>query len=625
MATLVEFRAKHPEYNDMPDLALADALHKKFYADVPKPDFYQSVGLFASPNQIPGGATPAPVAKTSDRSVMDMVGGVLETPLALGSAVVGGIVRPVAGVVGELLSPAPQGSPEAIAAGQRAMQQSSRGLFTPRTQTGQDIMGGINEAMGYVAGGLPMQPMGTLTATANALAAPAMRQAGTMAQQGAAAVPPMVRQATAPITNALTRSPAQMAGGGAAVTADELLRTERLQRLNIPSTIGERTKSLPQQQFESQAERGSLGGINEGASRDIQQNMSNFRGTQKQAIANNFARMSDEVGAKTTEASKVGEIVDEALNAEYTKKFNDYKNKYRLADESGETLKPIPYQPLLNFINTKTPTFRKTLDPILDSVAESLVMNDPSKTGQITVRALEDIYQQIGKVKNSPSARELKDIITQIGDGAGGKLYQQARTARLNLARQFEDVQKVDALLSTKTGYADRKVALDKVFDHVVLKGPLEEMRTVTTLLKKGGAQGQQAMAELRGQTIQHLEDALIKNDSMSAAAFTKVVNQLDKERKLEYLFGKKGRDHILDLRDGVRDVLVKEPGAVNFSGTGSAVMQGLRASLREVPGVGFPIKMAQGLYTKSQVSKALKQPTNQLAPSTPPTNNLAP
>jgi hypothetical protein len=452
-----------------------------------------------------------------------------------------------------------------------------------------------------------------------------MRQAGTMVQQGAAAVPSMVRQTTVPITNALTRQSPQMAGGGAAVTADELLRTERLQRLNIPSTIGERTKSLPQQQFESQAERGSLGGINEGASRDIQQNMSNFRGTQKQAIANNFARMSDEVGAQTTEASKVGEIVDEALNAEYTKKFNDYKNKYRLADESGETLQPVPYQPLLDFINAKTPTFRKTLDPILDSVAEALVMNDPNKTGQITVRALEDIYQQIGKVKNSPSARELKDIITQIGDGAGGKLYQQARTARLNLARQFEDVQKVDALLSTKTGYADRKVALDKVFDHVVLKGPLEEMRTVTTLLKKGGAQGQQAMAELRGQTIQHLEDALIKNDSMSAAAFTKAVNQLDKERKLEYLFGKKGRDHILDLRDGVRDVLVKEPGAVNFSGSGSAVIQGLRATLQAIPGVGFPIKMGEGLYAKSQVAKALKQPTNQLAPSTPPVNNLAP
>ena len=111
----------------------------------------------------------------------------------------------------------------------------------------------------------------------------------------------------------------------------------------------------------------------------------------------------------------------------------------------------------------------------------------------------------------------------------------------------------------------------------------------------------------------------------MSAASFTKIVNQLDKERKLEYLFGKKGRDHILDLRDGVRDVLVKEPGAVNFSGSGSAVMQGFRASLRAIPGIGFPIKMGEGLYAKSQVSKALKQPTNQLAPSTPPVNNLAP
>jgi hypothetical protein len=570
--------------------------------------------LAARVAKIPGGAMQAPAAKP-ERSAMDVIGGVLETPLALASGAVGGLVRPVATMVGELSSPYPQGSPQAIAAGQRAMQAASRGLYTPQTQTGQEIMGGMSEALGFLP---PMQPMGTLTATANALAAPAMRQATDATSQ-------VAQRATAPIRNALTRSNQQMSGMGAANTAEELLRAERLQRLDIPSTVGERTKNLPQQQFESQAERGSLGGISEGASKDIQESMANFRGTQKQAIANNFARMSDEIGAETTEASKVGEIVDAALNAEYTKKFNDYKAKYKLADESGETLQPVSYQPLLDFINAKTPTFRKTLDPILDSVAESLAMNDPSKTGQITVRALEDIYQQIGKVKNSPSARDLKNIITQIGDDAGGQLYQQARTARSNLARQFEDVQKVDALLSTKTGYADRKVALDKVFDYVVLKGPLEEMRTVTTLLKKGGAKGQQAMAELRGQTIQYLEDSLIKGDQMSVASFTKIVNQLDKERKLEYLFGKKGRDHILDLRDGIRDVLVKEPGAVNFSGSGSAVIQGLRATLRAIPGVGFPIKMGEGLYAKSQVSKALKQPTNQLAPSAQPTNNLAP
>jgi hypothetical protein len=572
---------------------------------------------FASVDQIPGARTAAPAATKPDRSALDVIGGVLETPLALASGVVGGVVQPVARIVGELSSPYPQGSRQATEAGLRTMQAASRGLYRPQSQTGQDIMSGIGKAFSFLP---PIQPMGTLTATANALAAPAMRQAREVAT-------PVVQQAVAPVVNALSRPDRQMSGMGAANTAEELLRTERLQRLNIPSTVGERTKSLPQQQFESQAERGSLGGISEGASRDIQQNMSNFRGTQKQAIANNFARMSDEVGAETTEASKVGEIVDAALNAEYTKKFNEYKAKYKLADEAGETLQPVAYQPLLDFISTKTPTARKTLDPILDSVAEALAMNDPGQTGQITVRALEDIYQQIGKVKNSANAGQLKSIITEIGDGVGGELYQSARQARRQLAREFEDVQKVDALLSTKTGYADRKIALDKVFNYVVLQGPLEEMRTVTKLLKKGGPRGQQAMAELRGQTIQHLEDALIKGDQMSVASFTKIVNQLDKERKLEYLFGKKGRDHILDLRDGVRDVLVKEPGAVNYSGTASVVMQGLRSmeSMSDIPLIGTATKIARGLYTKGQVSKALKQPTNQLVPSAQPTNNLAP
>lgn len=567
--------------------------------------------------QIPGGVTSAPAAAKQGRSAMDVLGGVLETPLALGSAVVGGFVRPAASVVGELASPYRQGSPEATAAGQRAMQQVSRGLFTPRTQTGQDIMSSIGNAMGYVNEALPMQPMGTLTATANALARPAMQQAIT-------AGPAAVSQVTAPITNALTRQGPQMPGMGAANTAEDLIRTERLQRLNIPSTLGERTKSLPQQQFESRAQLGSIPGLADDAKTAVQEQMTAFRANQKQSIANNFARMSDEVGAQSTEASKVGEIVDEALNAEYTKRFNDYKAKYRLADNAGETLQPVSYQPLLDFINSKTPTFRKTLDPILDSVAESLLMNDPGKTGQITVRALEDIYQQIGKVKNSASASDLKNIITQIGDNAGGKLYQQARTARLNLAKQFEDVAKVDALLSTKTGYADRKVALDKVFDHVVLKGSLEEMQTVTRLLKKGGAQGQQAMAELRGQTIQHLEESLIKGDQMSVAAFTKIVNQLDRERKLEYLFGKQGRDQLLDLRDGVRDVLVKQPGAVNYSGTASVVLQGLE----KLAAIRFPLaKTAADVVRtreiKGNVNKALQQP-NQLAPSSS-TNNLAP
>ena len=45
MATIAEIREKYPQYSDMPDAALADALHSKFYADMPKPDFYAKIGL----------------------------------------------------------------------------------------------------------------------------------------------------------------------------------------------------------------------------------------------------------------------------------------------------------------------------------------------------------------------------------------------------------------------------------------------------------------------------------------------------------------------------------------------------------------------------------------------------
>ena len=45
MATLAEIRAQYPQYADMPDTALADALHKKFYADIPRADFDAKIGL----------------------------------------------------------------------------------------------------------------------------------------------------------------------------------------------------------------------------------------------------------------------------------------------------------------------------------------------------------------------------------------------------------------------------------------------------------------------------------------------------------------------------------------------------------------------------------------------------
>jgi hypothetical protein len=619
MATLAEFRAQYPQYDAVPDLTLADSLHEKFYSKIPKIEFYKTIGL-GTAAAIPGAEGMITGKAAPTVPLRDRIMGVIETPLALGATLAGSAISPFVGIAGTLAS-GKYGTQEGIRAGEEAMKAVQ---YQPRTQTAREALSAVGEFLQPVTGALP-PTLGATGATLNALAPSVAMQANALAR-------PAIRQAAVPVQNALAnvmtreQQPA-MVGMGAATTDEALKRQERLSRLNIPATAGERTKNLAQQQFEAEVGRGVVTGISEEAKTKLAEQMSGFKANQQKAIVQNFERMTNEVGAEVadpTQMRAVGKIVDKALNDEYTKKYDIYKSLYAQADNAGETLQQVPYQSLLDYINTKTPTARKTLDPILDSVAESLAMNDPGKTGTITVRALEDIYQQIGKVKGSASAPEMKNIITQMGEGAGGELYQKARAARAQLAKEFEDVRRVDKLLGTKAGYADRQVALDDVFKYVVLDGSLEEMRTVTKLLKKGGKDGEQAYAELKGQTIQHMKDMLIKGDQPSFRNLNTLVNQLDAEDKLVYMFGKKGRDEIMDLRDAVKDVLVKEPGAVNYSNTSGAVLRGLEA-LQAVrfPGAKPAAEAVRTMEVKGKVQEALKQP-NAMAPAQANKNALA-
>jgi hypothetical protein len=547
-------------------------------------------------------------------SMRDRIMGVIETPLALGATLGGGLISPIVGVVGTLAS-GKYGTQEGIRAGQEAMKAVQ---YQPRTQTAREALGAVGEFLQPVTSALP-PTLGSVGTSLNALAPAAMMQTSAVAR-------PAITKATAPVRNALTNVMAReqqpgMVGMGAASTAEDLMRQERLNRLGIPATLGERTKNLPQQQFEADVRRGVVTGISEDAKTKLAEQMRAFETNKQKAIVQNFERMTNEVGAEVadpTQMRAVGKIVDKALNDEYTKKYDAYKSLYAQADNAGETLQQVPYKNLLDFIETKTPTQRQKLDPILDSVAESLRMNDPQGTGTISVRALEDIYQQIGTVKDSANAKPMKNIITQMGEGAGGELYQKARAARAQLAKEFEDVSRVDKLLGTKAGYADRRVALDDVFKHVVVDGSLEEMRTVTKLLKKAGPEGQQAYKELQGQTIQQMKDLLTKSDQPSFRNLNTFINQLDAEDKLTYMFGKAGRNEIMDLRDAIKDVLVKQPGAVNYSNTSGAVLRGLEALQQlpvKIPGTQTAAEFARTRQITKQVQKALEQP-NQLAPA---------
>lgn len=51
MTGLQDFRREHPEYDDMTDVDLANALHSKFYSDIPRNEYYKTLGIETVPTQ----------------------------------------------------------------------------------------------------------------------------------------------------------------------------------------------------------------------------------------------------------------------------------------------------------------------------------------------------------------------------------------------------------------------------------------------------------------------------------------------------------------------------------------------------------------------------------------------
>lgn len=609
MATITQIRQQYPQYADIPDVQLADALHQKFYSDMPKQDFYKSINLTGA-SLIPDSITSLPRREVSLR---DKIMGVIETPAIVAGGIGRAIVTPLARMYGEAYGG--QGTPQGKEMGEAAARTASAQFYQPRTTTGPEL---VSTAADFL-GAIPPTPLTSAGTALSTLAGPAVNQ-----------LRPVLSQAIAPAKNALVsalqREPAAvMPGMGAAETSAAVLRQERAQRLGIPLTKGEQVPELGLQQFESDIVKQNP---------DLAKPLIEFKAGQKKAITDTFEQLAGQTGAEfadPTAYKKVGSIVDQALVNEYTKKFDAYKAKYAKADTAGETLQQVPYADVVDYINKQTPTTRSSLAPILQDTLEQLKLNDPTNAGTISVRALEDIYQNIGKksqpgTPNAVYGKDLKGLIDQTTEGAGGDLYRQARAARKELATDFENNYRVAKLLGTKGGYADRAVALSDVFDHVVLDGSLEEMRTVTKLLKKAGPEGQQAYAELQGQTIQHLKDQLTKNSSgqLSFAKLKTAIDSLEREGKLEYMFGKTGRDTLMDLKATVQDALVKDPRAVNYSNTGNVVLRGLDAlAAIRFPGASKVAEVAQNVALKKKVAESVNY--NALAPAGKKTNALAP
>jgi len=553
---------------------------------------FADIVLAPTLSQIPGGENVS-TAQPKPPSLQDKILGAAEVPLTLGSGLIAGMVSPLAGVYGTLTS-GKYGTQEGIKAGEKTAANLAEALtYQPRTETAQNTLqslagaiSGVPPVIGVGNAGMALLPE-AISQTRRAVA-----PAAASTQQRMAAL--------------LQPKQTGMMGGGAASTDEALLRQQRAMSQNIPLTKGEQLQSFPIQQFESEVVKENP---------ELAKSLIQFKEGQKKAILSRFEQLSEQTGAEYADPTayrKVGSLVDSALVKQFDAKKAKVDQAYQAARDAGETKQIVDTTKLDQYLTFAQPEAISV--PQINSIKAAFEELKKVKNNQITIDDLENLYQRAGQLGEAgkPSGlfmKDIKKVINEMTEGAGGDLYKAARAQRAELGNQFENTYRVAKLLGTKGGYADRAVALDDVFSHVVLDGSLEEMRTVTKLLKKGGAEGQQAYAELQGQTVQYLKDQLTKNASgqLSFAKLKAAVDTLDREDKLTYMFGKQGRDSLIDLRNTVQDALVKPPGSVNYSNTGSVVLRGLD----KLAAIRFPLaKSAADIVKNRELIQKVKEST---------------
>jgi hypothetical protein len=577
---------------------------------------------------------PPPVIEPK-RTMGDYVKTLYEVPATIGSALISQPVGAAYGAYKGMTTPqygTQAGIEQSRQAGGEMAQKIQEKLYNPTSPVTQNFLGTI----GKVAEGLPpyMSPIGKIPSaiqTAEAIKPVANNMAQALRQV------PIVEQAvqvakpvTSKIAEVLRQTPKPtMSGVGAAELDLPTQRYQAGQQLDVPITLrkSQAERQLGQQKFESDIAKT----YPETLGKDIIKSELE----QNDAMLKNFDLFIDSTGAQKAgqfNLRQVGNVVDKALVKNAEKAWDETNKAYTKAREAGQMQDPVGYAPLEEYIAKQTPTVRTKLAPILDAVDEQIQMNDPKvkgvRSGTIPINSMEDIYEFINKhyEPNSPAAThaiEMKALINEIMEGKGGELYQRARNLRTKYAKEFENVGYVDKLLRYKKGGSDRAVALADVFDHSILKGSLEDTRTVAMALKKS-PEGQQAWKELQGQTIQHIKDLVTKNmtkDSngqvtISPKRFNSIVNELDQEGKLDYIFGKQGAQKIRNLNEVASDVFDPLTGAVNYSGSGSAIIQGLEriAKSTRLPGLGKIAEVAKNRELKKKVKESVNYTPESMA-----------
>jgi hypothetical protein len=464
------------------------------------------------------------------------------------------------------------------------------------------------------------QPEVPLGAAPEAPAGMGMPSASAMAPDTpvTGATPPAGPIISTPAPNAASAS---RPGGGAMSTSEETIRAQRAAELPVPIELArfQRTRNFTEQQRARElAKNNEVGG-------PIRDRMAQ----QQDELRQNFERFIEGTGSEVwNNPYEQGGVISDALSTLARRERTRTSALYKRAEKAGEMREPVSYQELSDFIAQQTPTTREKLAPVLKTVEEQILANDPNKTGMMALNQMEDIRKLINKVASPGTAdatfgRDMRNIIDNATKDAGGDVYKQARASRTKYARDFEDIDLVEKVFANKPGSTDRFVALEKVTDKITGDGtPLDSVKHLLGLLDRAGPRGVRAKRELQGSVMEKIRDqayrGITSDESGQAviqpAALNKIITSLNKNGKLDLIFDKKTAELLNTINDVTKDIITSPPGSINASGTSSAMMNAID-TLGTFSTTGLPVPAAKILndFRKAMAARGMRKEVKRL------------
>ena len=282
---------------------------------------------------------------------------------------------------------------------------------------------------------------------------------------------------------------------------------------------------------------------------------------------------------------QVGQSVQGVLRARLAEAKKGIREAYKAAKNAGEMQGTVESQPFLDYLNTHgDPEFVNFAGNKLKAIGAAVEKDGKLiQVRPVTLEEMETLYKSASARQKTVGtqgfyAREVKDQINALTEGAGGDAYKAARSMRNKVGEEFERTQAVAQLVRNRKMSTDRATKLEDTWRKTVVNGGFEDLRNVRDSLTKAGTAGVKAWNDLRGATADYIlgkatggGELGLKNEAgqlqVSWDGLRRAVQEIGPE-KLTMMYGKAGYQKLVDIVEAAQILKTEAPTGVKGSAT---------------------------------------------------------